>query len=172
MTRTVFALSVSALALLLSAHAYQIPYVPEPSSISRIRQEMPGGWQCILIREYGKKGHPHGLKRPILRADFTAPQRSFLDEGKRVSPLIQLYLYDIRDKHYVLWVIDRERFFSWDIPIYFGETKDYIVVTSPSYVNHGIFTEEAKRAICPMWKVLRKHIPNKGDNSVDELGQP
>lgn len=167
-----FGLLISSLAPILIAFADQIPYLREPTFISRIRQDMPSGWHCTLIRQYGEKGHPHGLKRPVFRADFAAPQQFFTDGKRRVSPLIQLYLYDIAEKAYVLAVIAREQFYSWNIPIYFGETENYIVVTSPSYVNHGIFTEEAKKAIQPMWNVLRRHIPNREFDSTDELAQP
>ena len=69
-------------------------------------------------------------------------------------------------------VIRKERAYSWDIPIYFGETGDYLVVTSPAYVNHGVFTEEAKKGIRPMWTVLRKYVENRERSNVDELAQP
>jgi hypothetical protein len=69
-------------------------------------------------------------------------------------------------------VIKKERLYSWDIPIYFGETEEYFIVTSPLYVNHGVFTEEAKQTIRPIWKVLRQHIGNKGDKTVEQLAQP
>ena len=143
--------------------------------ISQIRKDLPSGWQCRVVQQDGAKGHPHGLAEPLLRVDFSAPEQSFQSpiggRRDRVSPLIQLYFYDIATKAHVLEVIDKERVYSWDIPIYFGETEDYIIVTSPSYVNHGIFTEEAQKTIRPMWNVLRKHIENKGSsgNSVDTI---
>ncbi len=66
-------------------------------------------------------------------------------------------------------VIEKERIYSWNIPIYFGETDEFVVVTSPAYVNGGLFTLEARRGLRPMWKVLRDLIPNKEKTGVDEL---
>ena len=109
-----------------------------------------------------------------MRLDFSAPGQSFgdpIDAQANHSPVIPLYLYAIADKAHVQEVIQEEQMFSWDIPIYFGETDEFFVVTSPAYVNHGVFTEEAKQAIRPMWDVLRRHIENKGDTSVDQLAQ-
>jgi hypothetical protein len=69
-------------------------------------------------------------------------------------------------------VIEKESIYSWDIPIYFGETEKYIVVTSPAYVNYGVFSEDAKKAIRPMWQALRKRIDNKEDKTVEQLAEP
>ena len=148
----------------------------DPPLIGRIREHLPKGWQCVVVREQGQKGHPHGLREPVFRADFSLPDQQFdarrgLQE-KSLNPRVQLYFYAIGSKADVMKVIDRERIYSWNIPIYFGETQKYLVVTSPSYVNHGVFTEEAKKAIRPMWAVLRQHIENKEDNTVDQLAAP
>jgi hypothetical protein len=143
--------------------------------ISSIRNDLPAGWKCIVIKQDGKKGHPHGLEEPLMRIDLSSPGPSFQrtkGAGRELSPLIQLYLYDIADKSHVQEVIKKERLYSWDIPIYFGETEEYFIVTSPLYVNHGVFTEEAKQTIRPIWKVLRQHIGNKGDKTVEQLAQP
>lgn len=148
----------------------------EDALVSRIRKDLPSRWQCRVITQEGEKGHPHGLDEPLMRMDLSSPEESFASiEGARtktLSPLIQLYVYDISDKPHVQKVIQEERLYSWNIPIYFGETEDYIVVTSPAYVNYGVFTEEAKKTIRPMWNVLRKHIPNRGDQTVEQLAHP
>ncbi len=148
----------------------------EDSLVSCIRNDLPPGWQCTVITQKGEKGYPHGLQEPGIRMDFASSGQSFQNangtQSEKLSPLIQLYLYDITDKSIVLEVIEKEGLYSWDIPIYFGETEKYIVVTSPAYVNHGVFTEEARQSIRPMWNVLRKYIENKGDKAVDQLVQP
>jgi len=171
----VFALALTSCANKETSSVKEMPS-GEATLISQIRGDLPEGWQCASVHQDGEKGHPHGLAEPLFRTDFSAPEQSFQtpqgDKRGKVSPLIQLYFYDIATKAHVLNVIDKERIYSWDIPIYFGETEDYIIVTSPSYVNHGIFTEEAKKAIRPMWNVLRNHIENKGDKMIDELAQP
>lgn len=149
----------------------------EPPLVLQVRAHLPDGWTCTVVKEKGKMGHPHGLEEPLFRADFTNARQTFpfpsrKDRPKTVHPRIPLYFYPIRSKGDVMEVIHKERVYSWDIPIYFGETGDYLVVTSPAYVNHGVFTEEAKKGIRPMWTVLRKHIKNKEGTNVDELAQP
>jgi len=69
----------------------------------------------------------------------------------------------------VMKTIEKEQSYSWNIPIYFGETEEFVVVTSPAYVNGGLFTLEARKALHPMWKVLRDLIPNQKKTTVDEL---
>ena len=152
------------------------PPAADPPLIGRIRQHLPKGWQCVVVKEAGKMGHPHGLREPVFRADFSRPDQTFDafrgPQKKSLNPGVQLYFYAIGSKADVMKVIDRERIYSWNIPIYFGETQEYLVVTSPPYVNHGVFTEEAKKAIRPMWAVLRQHIENKEDKTVDQLAAP
>ncbi len=150
---------------------------PDLLLISRIRQDLPNGWQCAVVRQDGPKRHPLvGLEEPVFRLDFAAPDQ-FLAHAPgfgtaKVSPLIQLFVYKISDKAHVLKMIDRGRALSSYPPIYFGETWDFIIVTSPPYVNHGIFTMEARRAIRPMWQVLRKHIENRRNKTIDQLAEP
>jgi hypothetical protein len=141
--------------------------------LAAIRRDLPSGWDCMAVWQDGDKGHPHGLDEPLFRMDVGSTYEVFgagLGRGLGSGwPLVQLFFYDIAEKPHVLNVIEAERLHSWDIPIYFGETDQYVIVTSPAYVNHGIFTDEAKKRLSPGWQVLRRHIPNKGDTSVDEL---
>ena len=140
--------------------------------ISNIHGNLPDGWECTVEKTDGQKGHPHGLKEPMFRVDITNPNEIIPDRPNKKRPSIQLYFYQIDSKPLVMKIIKEQAPHSWDIPIYFGETEEYVVVTSPSYVNHGVFTEEAKRTIRPAWKVLRKYIECKEDKSVEQLVQP
>lgn len=149
----------------------------DPLMEDKLRQDLPPGWQLVVVEQERQKGHPHGLDEPLFRADFTNPGKQIMvpssgDVPRKLNPRIQLYFYGLDSKSHVMKVIERERKCSWDVPIYFGETNDYLVVTSPSYVNHGIFTEDAKNMIRPMWKALRKHIDNKEDKTVERLAEP
>jgi len=148
------------------------PAPGEALLVSRIRIDLPDEWQCTIETKEGQKGHPHGLDELLFRVDFSNPDKTFYDRFKgKLSPLIQLYFYEISSKAHIMRVIEKEKEYSWNIPIYFGETDKYIAVTSPPYVNHGVFTEDAKRAIRPIWNVLRKHIENKEGGNVDEMAQ-
>ena len=143
------------------------------SFVNRMQGSLPDGWECTIVYQDGQKGHPQGLDEPLFRADFINPDVSFdADRRTGLNPTIQLYFYDIDSKLHVMKVIAEQSLYSWDIPIYFGETEEYIVVTSPSYVNHGVFTEEAKNTIRPMWNALRIHIECREHEFIEQLVQP
>ncbi|MCD4777105.1 MAG: hypothetical protein K8S15_13795 [Candidatus Aegiribacteria sp.] len=143
------------------------------SLANRMQDSLPDGWECTIVDQDGHKGHPQGLDEPLFRVDFINPDVLF-DADRRIglNPTIQLYFYDINSKPDVMKVIGEQSLYSWDIPIYFGETEEYIVVTSPAYVNHGVFTEEAKNTIRPIWNALRIHIECKEDELIEQLVQP
>ena len=142
------------------------------SFVNRIQESLPDNWECMVEDQDGQKGHPHGLDEPLFRMDFTN-YNAYFDADKRLGmhPVIQLYFYDIDSKLHIMQIVREQSLYSWDIPIYFGETEEYVIVTSPSYVNHGVFTEEAKNAIRPMWNVLRMYIECKEDELVEQLVQ-
>jgi hypothetical protein len=74
----------------------------------------------------------HGLEEPLFRADFVNPTATLdTNRGTKVNPTIPLYFYDIADRPKVMEVVRKEMIYSWDIPVYFGETDRYVVVTSP-----------------------------------------
>ncbi len=139
----------------------------ETDLLLKIQEDLPTDWTCTVITDDGKKGHPHGLDEPLFRADFMNIRISFSNELH--NPYIPLFFYDIGSKSKIMKTIDKEKMFSWDIPLYFGETDNYLVVTSPAYVNHGVFTVEAKNMIKPMWSVLRRYILNIEGTNIDQL---
>jgi len=83
------------------------------------------------------------------------------------SPIIPLYFYRHSEKADIMKIIEKESSLSSSIPIYFGETDEFVVVTSPAFVNGGLFTPEARHALRPMWKVLRNLIPKREKTGVD-----
>lgn len=58
-------------------------------------------------------------------------------------------------------MIQKERGYSWDIPIYIGATGEFVVVTSPALVNGGLFTLEARRVICSRHRGRRLSLSNR-----------
>ena len=55
-------------------------------------------------------------------------------------------------------IIAKEIIYSWCTPMYFDETKKYIIVTSPCYINSGVFMEEAKGYYSPLEQSLREYF--------------
>jgi len=117
------------------------------------------GWEMELITQEGLMGHPHGLNEPLFRIDFVDRTHNFeVPGGQMRFPSLRLYFYDIREKDAVLEVIEQEKIYSWDIPDYFDETVEYIVVTSPLYINGGCFSDEAMSFYEPLEKVLKDYF--------------
>jgi len=150
-----------------------------------IQNCIPSGWTCTLISEKGKMGHPHGLEEPLFRLDFVNTNLTFREEmasgSERVHPNLRLHFHDAADRDRILKTIEAEQSYSWAIPILFGETKEYVIVTSPLWQNRfiaaktgnkawvaGSHTDEANKAVAPLLKALKQYCDaHKGDT----LGQ-
>lgn len=55
---------------------------------------------------------------------------------------MRLHIHSISEKEDINKIIEQQQIFSWDIPVYFAETKDYMIVTSPAW-NIGGQTDKA-----------------------------
>jgi hypothetical protein len=128
--------------------------------ISGIHEVLPPGWEMRLISANTKP--PHGLGEPLFRLDFTDTvnkfSQSMTTENYHVSPSLRLFFYDIAEKDVVLAVIEDEKIYSWDVPVYYAETPDYITVTSPIYINSGWVSEEASALYEPLEKALKEYF--------------
>ena len=109
---------------------------------AEIQRAMPKGWTCTLVKEKGKMGHPHGLCEPSFRLDFVNKVATFRDtfggQTQDVHPNLRLHFHPIGERDRVLKTIQAESIMSWDIPVLFAETKDYIVVTSVVEELHDV----------------------------------
>jgi hypothetical protein len=148
----------------------------EPQVVRKIRAQLPAGWNCAMYQSNGVTAVPHGLGKPVFQVVTSNTNLSFsfvkFPDAPRPamqSPIIPLYFYRHSDKVEIMKIIERESMYSWSIPIYFGETDEFVVLTSLAFVNSGVFTQEARHALRPMWKVLRDLIPKKERSLVDEM---
>lgn len=127
--------------------------------VSGMQDVLPEGWEMELITQEGLMGHPHGLDEPLFRIDFVNRTHQFEAPGGQASfPSLRLYFYDIREKDAILETIEQEKIYSWDVPDYFDETAEYIVVTSPLYINGGCFSDEAMSLYTPLEKALKNYF--------------
>ena len=95
------------------------------------------------------------------------------DQYKAVNPNLRLHFHPVAEREDVLKTIKAEQMYSWDIPILFAETRDYLVVTSPGWQNHwtervgsttwgpGDYSEAANKAIAPLLQALRSYFDGK-----------
>jgi hypothetical protein len=146
----------------------------EPQVVRDLRAKSPGGWNCTVYQGDDVKVVPHGLGKALFQVVASNTNLSFVKfpeapRPTRQSPVIPLYFYRHSEKADIMKIIERESTHSWSIPIYFGETEEFVVVTSPAFVNGGLFTPEARHALRPMWKVLRDLFPKREKTGVDDL---
>lgn len=126
-----------------------------------IEKSLPEAWQSRIITEKGEMGSPHGLEEPVARVDFiNALDKSefeFMDDKNHLS--LRLYFYDIAEKQKIMQIIEKEAIYSWCIPVYFDETKKYIIITSPCYINKGSSEDkEAKNFYYVFEQSLKKYF--------------
>ncbi len=131
---------------------------------------IPDGWTCtVLTEEIEKAERPHGLNAPLEIAEFVNRTAEFDGHNKKINPSLKLYFYDISEKEKIKAIIKKEAFYSWNIPVYFDETKNFIIITSPSYINNGIFTEEAKKYYSPLEKSLKEYFAKLREEKITQL---
>lgn len=129
------------------------------NEILDIEKGLPEAWQYRVITEKGKMGSPHGLEEPVARVDFinALDKSEFVNNKNHLS--LWLYFYDIAEKQEIMQTIDKEFIYSWCIPVYFDETKKYVIVTSPCYINKGASEdEEAKNFYYVFEQSLKKYF--------------
>ncbi|CAG1002261.1 hypothetical protein METP2_03370 [Methanosarcinales archaeon] len=149
--------------------------------IQNIGEAVPEGWNYTIIQNfmdgvtpsggYGKiitqnseeMPVPHGLWKPVAIVNFVNLNKEIeyypdVKTDRKYNPSLRLYFYNVTEKPEIMEIIDRERIYSWCVPIYFDETKKYIMVTSGCYINSGIFTEEAKKYYSPLEKSLKEYF--------------
>ena len=156
--------SVAILVLLASCNKES---ATEADMLSGIQAILPEGWHHTVIDEAAKMGHPAGLEEPIFRIDFLNSKTKFSythryfskpDKTETYNPCLRLHFHPITDKEPIMKTIARLSHHSFAIPLYFDETKEYIVITSPGWINHGLYNEQATALYTPLEKALKNHF--------------
>lgn len=122
----------------------------------------PEGWVCEIIKadveDYNFQGN---TVVPIAIIKYKCVDKEFITwDKKKVSPSLRIQIYPMAKKDELSEYIESQAMFSWCIPIYYGESKEYFVVTSPCFVNGGSFTEEAKASIIDLHESLASILSN------------
>jgi len=123
----------------------------------------PDGWECEIIESnFNPTDIPQNTDTPIAIIKYTNTKNEFEYFAETViHPSLILDIYPIGKKTELLDLIKSQQLFSWCIPIYFGETRDYFIITSPCFTNSGLFTEEANKSIADLYAALDKIIIKK-----------
>ena len=123
----------------------------------------PAGWSCEIIEQnFDKNDIPKNAKDPIAIVKYTNTNIdiNYLYDIK-IKPSLILDLYPIAQKKELIEFIRSQQMYSWCIPIYYGETKNYFIISSPCFINNGTFTDQSKAAIDDLQNALNKIISKK-----------
>lgn len=120
----------------------------------------PFGWDCEIIQnDFETNDIPKNAKEPVAVIKYKNTNREMIHlSGTKLHPSLILDLYPIEQKQELIDLIKSQQFYSWCIPIYYGETKDYFILTSPCFINEGTFTEQANSSINDLQNALNKII--------------
>jgi len=117
----------------------------------------PDGWECtIAISDFDIQNIPQNTNTPIAIIKYLNPNVEFTKyTGIKVNPFLIIDFYEIERKQELIDFIISQQLYSWCIPIYYGETKDYFIITSPCFINGGSFTDEANACINDLHEALK-----------------
>lgn len=130
----------------------------------------PGGWDCELIQSnFNSNDIPQNVDTPLAIVKYFNASREFEGIGQiNVNPSLILNFFPINQKDNLVKLIKSQEIYSSCIPIYFGETKDFFIITSPCFKNSGIFTENANSNIVDLYAALDKIIIKRDYNFITE----
>jgi len=132
------------------------------SSLEDFCKIKPVGWECEIIEnDFNENDIPKNTKDPIAIIKYRNTSREFSSFGQEVYPSLTLDIYSIKDKKELIDLITTQMMFSWCIPTYYGESRDFFVITSPCFINYGTFTEEADSCIIDLHKSLENILIKK-----------
>ncbi len=120
----------------------------------------PNGWSCEIIQMgFDKNEIPRNAKEPIAIIKYKNINREIIQfSDTKINPSLILDLYSIKQKQELIELIKSQQIYSWCIPIYYGETKDYFIVTSPCFINSGLFTEQSDSCLFDLQNAIKNII--------------
>lgn len=125
------------------------------TSLEEFCKVKPEGWECEIIENnFNGNDIPKNTKDPLAIIKYRNTSREFSSFGQEIYPSLILDIYPKKDKKELIDLISSQMMFSWCIPTYYGESRDFVVITSPCFINHGTFTEEADSCINDLHKSL------------------
>lgn len=126
----------------------------------------PEGWVCEIIQSDLKEyNFQENTLTPIAIIKYKSLNREITtSNNQKENPSLIINLYSIAQKDELIDFIQSQAMYSWCIPIYYGESKEYFVVTSPCFINGGSFTEEAKASIEDLHQALAGILTNTNKN--------
>lgn len=138
-------------------------------SLQDFSSVIPNGWVCEIIESnFELNDIPKNAENPIAIIKYRNINREFIKYvDTKVNPSLTLNLYPINQKKELIDFIKSQQIFSWCIPIYYGETNNYFIITSPCFINNGTFTNEADSSINDLHESLKTILTVKEYDLID-----
>jgi len=108
----------------------------------------PNGWECEIIQEnFDPNDFPRNNPVPYAIVKYSNPNRECLSLNMKITPSLILDMYPIKQKEELIGLVKSQMMYSWCIPMYYGETKDYFIITSPCFNNGGACMTDLQNAL-------------------------
>jgi len=121
---------------------------------------IPSGWECDIIKDnFDVNDIPKNAENPIAIIKYKYLNKEFtVYNNKKSNPSLTLDFYTIDKKNELIEFIRSQQMYSWCIPIYYGETKDFFIITSPCLNNTRKFSDDANTIISNLHSALESII--------------
>jgi hypothetical protein len=128
-----------------------------PATLEDFCNVKPDGWECEIIEDnFSLHDIPNNADIPVAIIKFKNLTREFIAfPDSKINPSLTIVFYSINKKHALIDFIKSQQLYSWCIPLYYGETEDYFIISSPCFINSGSFTDEADSCINDLHKALK-----------------
>ena len=135
----------------------------ENQALNEFCSVAPDGWECeIITSDFQIQDIPQAADTPVAIIKYSNPNVTFTRyPGVEVNPSLILDLYEIGQKEELHDLIVSQLMYSWCIPSYYGETKEYFIITSPCFINGGCYSEEANASISDLHEALKSIITTR-----------
>lgn len=156
-----FLLTLVAGLLMLSVACEKSPQNTEKSdAYTAFCSVVPEGWECqVVLDQFNPDDIPASTGEPLAIIKYTNTNRVFMTgENLEVHPSLILNIHSIKEKENLIQLIRSQQLYSWCIPLYYGETETYFIITSPCFINGGCFSEEANTSIEDLFSALESII--------------
>lgn len=141
------------------------------TELDEICSIIPGDWNCVIQTDnFNQTNIPEALDTPKAIITFTNTSEEFTrTSGTMMNPSLKLNFYNIDDKEELQSIIESQSIFSWCIPVYYGETVNFYIVTSPCFINNGCFTKESNECIKDLHVALINYFSEYNNELLDDL---
>ena len=130
----------------------------------------PEGWKCSVYEynlEWNDSLPPDYF--PIATVTMTKTLDASNPDYGLVYPLFVFNVYEIERKDLLNELCDSLSMYSRHIPIYYGETGKFYLLTTPYQINFGDFSEKSKKYSVEVHRNFKNVLKDYNKSLFDDL---